>query len=216
VRRFDPSGDEISQAVTREAIGFAGIERPLAQGWDLALGAEGRTWDEPRRTNRSTLGALARVTAATRQRGRVLQAEAEWTGMYQRVAFEGSVAARFGVIRLIPRLRLGWGDGLPLQLGFPLGGDDGFPGYHLGERRGDREAMTSLLFTMPVKGPLVARFEIAGGGTDARSARFPGGGWTAGVRAGLGAETPVGPVRFEYGLALRGRGALFVRLGRWF
>jgi predicted acylesterase/phospholipase RssA len=216
VRRFDPSGDEISQAVTREAIGFAGIERPLAQGWDLALGGEGRTWDEPRRANRSTLGALARVTAATRQRGRVLQAEAEWTGMYQRVAFEGSVAARLGVIRVIPRLRLGWGDGLPLQLGFPLGGDDGFPGYHLGERRGDREAMTSLLFAMPVQGPLVARLEIAGGGTDASSSRFTGGGWTAGVRAGLGAETPVGPVRFEYGVALRGRGALFVRLGRWF
>jgi hypothetical protein len=26
----------------------------------------------------------------------------------------------------------------------------------------------------------------------------------------------VGPVRFEYGVALRGRDALFVRLGRWF
>ena len=47
-------------------------------------------------------------------------------------------------------------------------------------------------------------------------AAFPGGGWTAGVRAGVGAETPVGPVRFEYGVALRGRDALFVRLGRWF
>jgi outer membrane translocation and assembly module TamA len=57
---------------------------------------------------------------------------------------------------------------------------------------------------------------LAGGGTDAESHRFPGGEWSAGVRAGLGAETPVGPVRFEYGLALRGRDALFVRIGRWF
>jgi hypothetical protein len=121
-----------------------------------------------------------------------------------------------GVIRLTPRLRLGWGNGLPLQLGFPLGGDDGFPGYHLGERRGDREAMAGLMFTVPVRGPLLARLELAAGGTDAHSPRFSGGGWTAGVRAGLGADTPVGPVRFEYGVALRGRGALFVRLGRWF
>jgi hypothetical protein len=136
--------------------------------------------------------------------------------MYQRLAFEGTATARVGVVRLTPRLRLGWGDGLPLQLGFPLGGDDGFPGYHIGERRGDREAMVGLLFTIPVQGPLLARMELAAGGTDARSRRFTGGGWTAGVRAGLGAETPVGPVRFEYGTALRGRGALFVRIGRWF
>ena len=76
--------------------------------------------------------------------------------------------------------------------------------------------MLAVLFTVPLKGPLLARVELAGGGTDAVSSRFAGGGWTAGVRAGLGAETPVGPVRFEYGLALHGRDALFVRLGRWF
>jgi NTE family protein len=216
VRRFGPDGDELSHAVTREAVGFAGIERPLAAGWDLAVGSEGRTWDEPRRLNRSTVGAVIRVTGTTRQRGRVLQAEAQWAGMYQRAALEGSATARLGTVRLTPRLRLGWGDGLPLQLGFPLGGDDGFPGYHLGERRGDREAMVSLLFTLPLRGPLLARLEVAGGGTDARSGRFAGGGWTAGARIGVGAETPVGPVRFEYGEALRGRRALFVRLGRWF
>jgi NTE family protein len=216
VRRFDADGDEIGQAVTREAIGFAGIERSLGTGWDLGIGAEGRTWDEPHRSDRSTVGAVARLTAATRQRGRVLRAEAQWTGMYQRVAFEGTLTARLGVVRLTPRLRLGWGNGLPLQLGFPLGGDDGFPGYHLGERRGDREAMTSLLFTVPLRGPLLARLEIAVGGTDARSARFTDGGWTTGARVGLGAETPVGPVRCEYGVGLRGRNALFVRLGRWF
>ena len=76
--------------------------------------------------------------------------------------------------------------------------------------------MTGLLFTVPLRGPLLARLEIAAGGTDAHSARFTGGGWTTGARVGLGAETPVGPVRFEYGVALRGRDALVVRLGRWF
>ena len=216
VRRFDAHGDERGPAVTREAVGFAGIERPLGVGWDLGLGVEARAWDEPRRAARSTIGGIARVTAATRQRGRVLRAEAQWTGMYQRLAFEASTGSRWGVVRLTPRLRLGWGDGLPLQLGFPLGGEDGFPGYHIGERRGDREAMVGLLFTVPIQGPLLARMELATGGTDARSPRFTGGGWTAGIRAGLGAETPVGPVRFEYGVALRGRDALFVRIGRWF
>jgi hypothetical protein len=76
--------------------------------------------------------------------------------------------------------------------------------------------MLGLLFTVPIKGPLLARLELAGGGTGSESAKFPGGGWTAGVRAGVGADTPVGPVRFEYGVALHGRNAAFVRLGRWF
>ena len=125
------------------------------------------------------------------------------------------MSGRLGVVRVSPRLRLGWGEGLPLQLGFPLGGDDGFPGYHIGERRGDREAMAALLFTVPIRGPLLGLVEVAAGGTDAAATKFPGGGWTTGVRVGLGADTPVGPVRFGYGLGLRGRDALFVRLGRW-
>jgi len=216
IRRFDSGGEELGKAETREAVGFAGIERSLAPEWDLALGAEGRTWDEPDRRNRSTLGGVIRVTAATRQQGRVLLAEASWTGMYQRAAFDGMLTSKIGVVRLVPRLQLGWGSGLPLQLGFPLGGDDGFPGYHIGERRGDRVAMGSLQFIVPIKGPLLGRFELATGSTGAELPRFPGGGWTAGVRAGLGAETPVGPVRFEYGVALRGRSAFLVRVGRWF
>jgi hypothetical protein len=216
VRRFDGRGRELGQAFVREARLFAGVERPLARRWELAIGAEAHTWDEPGRANRSTLGGVARLTGASRQRGRVMQAEAEWTGMYRRVVLEGSVQARFGVVRVSPRARLGWGEGLPIQLGFPLGGDEGFPGYHLAERRGEREAMVGVLVTVPMRGPLVARLELATGGTDATASRFTDGGWTAGARIGLGAETPVGPVRFEYGLALRGRDALFVRLGRWF
>jgi predicted acylesterase/phospholipase RssA len=216
VRRFDADGEELPEGETREAVGFAGIERPLASGWDLALGAEGRTWDEPSRENRSTLGGVVRVTGATRQQGRVLLAEASWTGMYRRVAFDGMVTGRIGLVRLVPRLQLGWGSGLPLQLGFPRGGEDGFPGYHIGERRGRRVAMGSLLFVVPIKGPLLGRLELATGNTGAASPPFPGGGWTAGARAGVAAETPVGPVRFEYGMALRGRDAFLVRLGRWF
>src|SRR5207244_321749 len=133
VRRFDDQGNEIGKAFTREGVGFAGIERPLAPGWDLALGAQGRIWHEPG-LSASTLGGEARVTGATRQRGRVAQAEVEG----------------------------------------------------------------------------------AGGGTGSEAAKFPGGGWTAGVRAELGADTPVGTVGFEYGVALHGRNAVFVRLGRWF
>ena len=216
VRRFDARGDEIAGAKTHEARGFAGIERSLAPGWILALGAEGRTWDEPDRKDLSTLGGLVRVTGSSRQMGRIFLAEAEWTGVYRRLALEGTATSKLGVVHILPRIQLGWGDGLPLQAGFALGGDEGFPGYHIGERRGDRVAVGALLFVVPIKGPLLGRLELASGWTDAESSRFPGGGWTAGVRAGVGAETPVGPVRFEYGVGLRGRNAFLVRLGRWF
>jgi NTE family protein len=76
--------------------------------------------------------------------------------------------------------------------------------------------MLDLLITYPLKGPLVARMELAAGRSSTGGNLIDGTGWVSGVRLGLGAETPVGPVRFEYGLAEQGREAFFVRLGRWF
>jgi hypothetical protein len=105
---------------------------------------------------------------------------------------------------------------LPLQATFPLGGDDGFPGLHLGERRGDREALVSLLFTYALKRPFVGRLELATGRSALGGPLVDSEGWLAGARVGIGAETPVGPVRLEYGVTSGGRGAVFVRLGRWF
>jgi hypothetical protein len=216
VRRFDADGNELSQAFTREAIGFAGVERILTGGWEVALGIEGHAWHQPGPRDQSTLGAVGRVVRASRARGKVFQTELLWTGVYQRAALETQLEGRLGVVRVLPRLRLGWGDDLPLQAGFPLGGDDGFPGLHLGERRGDREAMLGLMLSVPVKGPLLARMELAGGRTASGGSLFGAGGWLGGVRVGVGAETPLGPLRLEYGRATVDRDALFVRLGRWF
>jgi hypothetical protein len=123
---------------------------------------------------------------------------------------------RTGPFQLQPRLRLGWGEHLPLQSTFPLGGDDGFPGLHLGERRGDREALLGLMFTYDLISPFVVRVEAVTGRSATGGGLLDSTGWLAGIRGGVGAHTPVGPIRVEYGLASNGRGALFVRLGRWF
>jgi hypothetical protein len=216
VRRFDPDGDELDHAETREAIGFGGVERLLPQGWEVSAGLLGHVWDEPGRPELSTVGATLRVIRASRSRGRVFRSELTWTGAYQRAALEGELLTRLGVVRLTPRLRLGWGSGLPLQLGFPLGGDDGFPGLHIGERRGRREAMLAAALAVPMWGPVLGRLEVAGGRTADDGGLLDSEGWVGGVRVGLGAETPVGPVRFEYGESTLGRGAVYVRLGRWF
>jgi hypothetical protein len=76
--------------------------------------------------------------------------------------------------------------------------------------------MAGVLVAVPLKGPLLGRLEISGGRSALGGPLLADGGWAAGLRAGLGAETPLGPVRFDYGLGLHGREALFVRIGRWF
>jgi predicted acylesterase/phospholipase RssA len=215
VRRFDADGDEVEELDTREAIGFAGAERALPHGWEVAFGVHGHVWREPTRNDLSTLGVGLRASRVSRSRGRVVQAEAIWSGVYRRARVETELLARFGVVQLRPRILLGWGEGLPVQLAFPLGGDDGFPGLHIGERRGDREAMLGLMFITPIRGPLLGRVEFAGGRTANGGALLADDGWVGGIRAGIGADTPVGPVRFEYGYSTEGRGAVFVRLGEW-
>ena len=215
VRRFEPDGDEIGTAFTREALGFLGVERSFDAGWRVALGLSGHAWHEPGR-NRSTLGVGAQAIKSGRSGEQLLGIDLISTGIYHRAAFDGEFSIKTGALRLAPRLRAGWGERLPLQSTFPLGGEDGFPGLHIGERRGDREFVLSTLLTYALKGPFVARMELAAGRSAFGGGLLASDGWLAGLRAGLGAETPVGPLRFEYGLTHGGREAVFVRLGRWF
>ncbi len=215
VRRFEPDGDEIGTAFTREALGFLGVERSFPAGWRVALGLSGHAWHQPGR-NRSTLGIGAQGVKAGRSGEQVLGIDLIWTGLYRRAAFDGEVSIKTSALRVEPRLRVGWGEELPLQASFPLGGEDGFPGLHIGERRGDRALVLSALLTYALKGPFVGRIELATGRSAFGGSLFASDGWLAGARAGLGAETPVGPLRFEYGLTDSGREAVFVRLGRWF
>jgi NTE family protein len=215
VRRFDVDGHELDPLETREGLGFLGFERAFDPDWEISLGGVGHVWHEPGR-DRSTIGALAQVEKAARSGARLLHGDLTWTGLYHRASLEGVASMKFGPIRLNPGMRLGWGEKLPLQSTFPLGGNDGFPGLHLGERRGDREALVRVLLTYALKGPFVGRVEVATGRTAVGGPLLDSDNWIVGARAGLGAETPVGPVRFEYGVASGGRGAVFVRLGRWF
>jgi NTE family protein len=215
IRQFDSDGAELDPTEAREILGFAGVERSIQPGWLFAIGAILRDWDEPGRAL-SAAGATGRVEKASRSRGRVFEADFQWTGVYRRAALDGEAAATIGALRLRPRLRLGWGDRLPVQAAFPLGGEDGFPGLHLGEDRGDREFFAGVLLAYTIIKPFVARLEIATGRSASGGPFLDSHGWLLGGRVGLGADTPVGPMRFEYGVTSQGRGAVFVRLGQWF
>jgi len=215
VRQFQPDGDELDELDTKEVIGSAGVERDFSRGWQVALGVIAHAWHQPQ-ADRSTIGGMLRLSRDDRSGLRLGQASLLWTALYRKAEVQGELHSRLGPVRLRPRFRLGWGEHLPVQATFPLGGDDGFPGLHIGERRGDREIFLDLLLTYPIQGPLVARVELATGRSETGGPLLNGEGWLGGGRFGLGAETPVGPVRLEYGVAGEGRGAFFVRLGRWF
>ena len=215
IRRFDQDRDELKPASTRDGMLFLGIERAFSRGWETSAGAIGDVWHEPH-ADRSSVGATLEASKVNPSGVRLAEAGLQWTGIYHRAAFNGEISTAIGGLRIRPGLRWGWGEHLPLQATFPLGGDEGFPGLHIGELRGDRESMARVLVTYTIRGPFVARAEVASGRSATGGPALSAHGWVFGGRIGLGAETPVGPVRFEYGVATEGRTALFVRLGQWF
>jgi hypothetical protein len=216
IRAFDDAGLELPKVGVQEAIGIAGAERRLGPEWWAQLAAIGHVWEEPDGTGRSAGGGLLRLERLGRLTDEAVEAEALITNAYERFQLTASTTVRAIGLGFTPRLRLGWGEDLPLQAGFPLGGFDGFPGLHITERRGQREAMLSLLVTRRVTPRVGLRLEFAAGRSAMAGELFAGNGWIGGTRAGLSVETPIGPVRFEYGYNSDDRGALLVRVGRWF
>ena len=214
VRAFDADGDELRDIDTREAVAFAGVERGV-RGWTAALGGEARVWHEPDRPDLGAAGVIARIDRFAEDGERTVSGEALSTTRYSRVRAAVRATGRVGLVTLRPGVRVAWGESLPPQLTIPLGGEDGFPGLHLGEGRGDREAMANLLLLHPIRGVVHARLEVAAGRSGTGGELLQGR-WLAGVRAGLGADTPLGPVRVEYGFSGGGRRAALVRIGRWF
>jgi predicted acylesterase/phospholipase RssA len=216
IRQFEAGGLELPRLGIQEAIGLAGLERWLGGDWWVQAGGIGHLWEEPDGVGQSAAGGLVRVERVGRVTEDAVDAEALFTDAYARLQFTGSATIRTLGLDLTPRVRLGWGDGLPVQAAFPLGGFDGFPGLHITERRGQRETMASLLVTRSITPRVGFRIELAAGRSANEGSLFADDGWIGGVRGGLSVKTPIGPVRVEYGYNSEDRGALLVRVGRWF
>jgi hypothetical protein len=143
-------------------------------------------------------------------------ADGIWSGTFRRAHAELATEISAGRVALTPRARAGWGEFLPLQSQFPLGGDEGFPGIPVHGLRGDREVFAGLQAAYAVIPSLSVRLLVAGGRSAVGGPLVDSEGWLGGIRAGIGLDTPVGPVLAEYGFASDGRNLLFVRIGRWF
>lgn len=216
VRQFDANGDQMPSVDIREAVGFAGLEDNVGGRWTIALGTEGRIWHDPMRGDRQAVGLAGRVTSGAFQGDPGVSVEAAWTGQYRYAAVDAAVGIHAGKLEIRPGIRYGLGKDMPPQLSFMLGGWDGFPGLHIGELRGDREALGRLLLTYPIFGGFRLRAELATGAIATGGDSWPETGWRLGGRVGIGTSTPIGPIRIEYGRTGPDRGQIMVRIGRWF
>ncbi len=238
LRRFDREGLELAPDDVREVILTAGVERQLSEGFRLTAVGEWRTWRDTdlftRRTRDWTAqGARVSIDKLTSTRNRLARVEVAVTDIYRLATTDLRFRGAIGPWRLEQLVRVGIGDQLPAQLTFPLGGEEGFPGLHLGERRGDRELYTSLALSRRVVGPIRLRLTGAVGRTafDRPSESvltprdpgfavvggiFGGDGWLFGGRIGIATDTPLGPVRVEYGWNNERRQTVFLRVGKWF
>lgn len=216
VRRFTGNGDLISPERTREARAVAGLERRFGREWRVSAGGLAHAWDAPGANRTNGLGGFVSVSSGPQYRHSGVWGEADFTTAYTRVAVEARKAIPIAGFRIAPGLRFGYGRHLPLMSTFMLGGSEGFPGLNIGEFRGDRELHASVMVAHTLFGPVEARFTAASGKTAVGGPTLPAGRWQAGGRFGLAAETPIGPIRVEYGVAHPDRNGFFVRLGDWF
>jgi hypothetical protein len=214
IRTFTASGDALPEIEAREAALFVGVEDGLGGGWLFALGADARVWDVE--GDNGSSGGLAMRVGRRAGRTPEVTLDGVWSGTYRRLHAEVAAPWTPGKVEISPVARLGWGELLPLHERFPLGGYEGLPGLHLEELRGEREVLAALRVGWRVREPISLRLSLAAGRVADGGALFEAQGWQAGVRAGVVAETPLGPVRAEYGLATRGRSAVLIRVGTWF
>ncbi len=242
VRRFDDHGLELPVVDVRSLAVGLGLEQQLPLGTRLTLSGLLDHWREADPVTavvrrRTGLGGAARIEATSSARRELMRGEVVLTSRYLRASLDLHPRAQLGRLTVEGRLLLGAGHDLPADRVFTLGGSEGFPGLHLGERPGDTQLLASLTGIRHLLGPLDLRVGLAGGRTGFASTEFltpqgavsttrilPGSyreggllgdGWLIGARIGIGAETPIGPIRLEYGGNSDRRSAVFFRIGRW-
>jgi hypothetical protein len=216
VRQFSTRGDLTTPIRTSDARGFLGLERRIGNHWLITAGGIAQAWDAPGSRRSNTLGGSIRISSGPGYLTSGVWIDGTLSTAYRRAAIEVRKTVVALGVRVTPSVRYGWGRNLPLIYNFSLGGDDGFPGLNIDERRGDRELMARLNVARRIFGPVDLILEAASGQVADGGPTLPRGRYEVGGRIGLGANTPIGPIRFQYGHARGDRGGIVVRVGEWF
>jgi predicted acylesterase/phospholipase RssA len=216
VRRFQSGAEQPSLELHQAAL-LVGAEREWRGGWRGIAGFEGLLWSEPGRRGQHAAGVRLQMMKIGSSAEPLFHFDASSNEQYRRLELAGIATVTFGRLKLRPRIHYGIGESLPIQFGFPLGGEvEGFAGRHIGEDRSLQEASAGLVILHPLIGAVNLRIEPMVGAVGDASRLLPRGNPVAGVRVGLNLATSLGPIRVEYGVSDGKRNALLVRLGRWF
>jgi NTE family protein len=216
VRQFTPDGADLPSVAYRDRSVAGGLELRIGSEWQLALGGNFQGWNTDSTPADEAAGAVARLTSGPHFRPSRFFAAGELNPVFRRIESEARHRFAIGPLEITPAASIGWGDSLPVARTFQLGGNDGFPGYHIGELRGDRMAFAQLTIERLLLGPVGGRLRAATG-------RVANGGpvisphdWEVGFGVGLTASSPVGPIVLEYGLTVDGSDRFLLRVGEWF
>ncbi|MEO8031520.1 MAG: hypothetical protein ABI765_11750, partial [Gemmatimonadota bacterium] len=206
---------QFSQTVN-EGDATIAIEQGLGGGWFVQAGPYGHLWHESPRTDHAAAGLQLKLGTGSHSDEPGFNSEVAWTTEYTRLVAVGTLRIRAAGFRFGGSARFGWGRDLPPQLTLPLGGSEGFPGVHYGELRGDREAMALAAVEHSIVRPVTVYLQGAAGQTANGGAAVPSGRWWVGGRVGLAVDTPLGPIRVDYGVTRDWRDLVTVRVGHWF
>ena len=216
-----PSGPsaKIDLPTVLEQLLQLGVDVPISRAWTVQTGALVRRWHGGLADSARTptpLGVALRIDHADETRRQFGRLDLEWNQRYTRASGRFSLLTRTAVARFTSTIRAGATSvEAPYSAWFLLGGTEGFPGLNVRESIGTWTASYMLDAARQLYGPL--NTQITGmTGTVSRSAdRAFGGAWLFGARVGIGADSPIGPIRLQYGLSTTGRRQWFARIGRW-
>lgn len=221
VRLYSGAG-ELPAAKAEEFAVVAGIRPLYESGWTYELGGDYRLWRETGRGVRGTGGARGAIRYRVEGNPTpIVEVEglglAEWQRARVLLTAEGGI----GAVEVVPRIRLGWGRGLPIQHTLTLGGLEGFAGLRMLELRGDQEAYAALLVRWRLWRQVRGRIEPMVGVIGTSPGLFVRRGATdglihVGARAGIELASPIGPIRVEQGFNNQDRRETLVRVGYWF
>jgi predicted acylesterase/phospholipase RssA len=159
VRIFEGANEKQS-AETQEVSGFWGLKQdPIIGRWQGEIGAAEYLWREPGRGTRGSFGMRATIFQARNDADLGNLIEVIGLGDYQRARIDLSYVLDVNGVEMRSRLRAGWGNRLPIQHTFTLGGDDGFAGYRITDLRGSQEVFGSLLLRRRLNSIVKARLE---------------------------------------------------------
>jgi predicted acylesterase/phospholipase RssA len=196
-----------------------GVDVPVSPMWTVQTGPLIRRWrgglTDSARTA-TPMGVALRVDHGDETKRQFGRLDLEWNQRYRRASGRFSLLTNTSVARFTSTIRAGATSvEAPYSAWFLLGGTDGFPGLNVRESIGTWTASYVLDAARHLYGPL--NTQVTGmTGTVSRSAdRAFGGTWLFGARLGIGADSPIGPIRLQYGLSTTGRRQWFARIGRW-